>query len=225
MINIILSWPFLILLIIISFGVQRKVVHTIGKYHKVKNIKGIRGKELAEMMLKRNGITDVKIHSGKGKWVSDFYDPRKKIVNLSPQVYASDSMSALAVSAHEVGHAIQHKESYSPLMIRNTVYPISQLGSKLGPILIIGGMIFQISQLAVFGVYFYAAAVFFTVLNLPVEFNASSRAKEWLFTQGIVSTEEKKIVDKILFAAAMTYVMAALISVIELIRMFLLTRD
>ena len=219
-----LSFPFFLLLIGVSFVIQWNVSHVIAKYHKKHNSRDITGAELAHKMLEQNGIYDVKIQEGQGRFVADFYDPSKKLVNLSPQVYKNTSISALAVAAHEVGHAIQHHEQYSPLMLRSTMYPLAQLGSWLGPILLLIGIFFKMGQLFTFGIYFYAAAVAFTVLNLPVEFDASARAEKWLATSGFVMGDEKKIVHKILQAAAMTYVMAALIAVIELLRMIAWSR-
>ena len=219
--DFILSPIFLLFLIAISFYVQWKVTYVIRKYHKKVNSVDITGYELAKKMLHTHGISNVQVISGQGRWVTDFYDPIKKRVNLSPEVYSGKSISSIAIAAHEIGHAIQHAEGYYPMKVRNLTYPVAQLGSWMGPILLIIGIFMQLNNIFMIGIYFYAAAVLFTVLNLPVEFDASRRAKAYLLNNGLVNSEEKTMVTKLLSAAAMTYVIAALIAIIQLLRMIM----
>ena len=222
--NIILSYPFVIVLIIISFAVQWKVKHVMHKFHSIQNSAHMNGKMLAEKMLSTNGIQGVTVKKGEGKWVADFYDPKNKLVNLSPDVYDCYSITSLAIAAHEVGHAIQDHTAYFPLKLRGMMYPLARFGSQLGTVLLIAGIFLQLGNLFTFGIFFYALSVIFTVLNLPVEFDASARAKTYLSHAGYLQSHEEKMVSQLLWAAAMTYVMAALIAVIELLRMIALSR-
>ncbi len=224
MFDFLLSYQFIILLFLFSLIIQWRVTSVIKTFHKEENSLHKTGLEVVEIMMKQYNIHDVSKAEGKGHWVSDFYDPIKKHINLSPEVANKTSISALAIAAHETGHALQHHAHYFPIKIRNLLYPLARIGSWLGPILLIAGIYFQFSQLLQLGIYFYAGAVVFTVINLPVEFDASRRAMLWVQTQTAVGTEESKKIKKLLNAAAMTYVMAAIISCLELLRFIVLSR-
>lgn len=224
MINFILSYQFIIVLFLLSLVIQWRVSSVIKKYHKEENSFHKNGLEIVDLMLQNYGISNVTKSEGKGRWVSDFYDPLKKHINLSPEVAQKTSISALAIAAHETGHALQHHENYFPIKIRNVLYPLARIGSWAGPILLIAGIYLQMSQLFSFGIYFYAGAVAFTLINLPVEFDASKRAMIWIQTQTHIGKDESIKIQKLLNAAAMTYVIAAIISFLELMRFIALSR-
>jgi hypothetical protein len=151
-------------------------------------------------------------------FLSDHYDPFKKVLRLSPQVYEGRSLAAVGVACHEAGHAIQHANAYAPLVIRNYIVPTANLGSNLGMILIVIGLLLQMSGLAMLGVLLFGAVVLFQVVNLPVEFNASTRAKQMVSQMGIVSgRQEEAGVAAVLNAAAMTYVAATITAILQLL--------
>lgn len=173
------------------------------------------GAQAARRVLDAAGLQRVDIEPVNG-FLSDHYDPRRKVLRLSPQVYQSHSMAAVGVAAHEAGHAIQDARHYAPLMIRNAVVPAASFGSGISWILIVLGMFFSMT-LVWAGIAAFSCVVFFQLVNLPVEFDASSRAKEQLATLGIVSQPEQRHVSKVLAAAAWTYVAATLQSVLTLL--------
>lgn len=195
---------------------QAKVKSAYAKASKVAAHSGMTGADAAQEILRAEGITDVKIETVQG-WLSDHYDPRHKTLRLSPQVHNGRSLAALGIAAHEVGHAIQHADSYGPLVIRNGLVPIAGIGSNLSFILIIGGLLLNLSGLATVGLVLFGATVAFQLVNLPVEFNASSRARERLQTLGMVSGQEDAAVGKVLNAAAMTYVAATITAILHLL--------
>ena len=174
------------------------------------------GAEVATQILRRNGLTNVAV-TETGGFLSDHYDPLKKVVRLSPNVYRSNSISAIGVAAHETGHAVQHAKAYSPLVLRNMMVPVANIGSSLSWIIIIAGFIFGAMGLVKAGIVLFSVVVFFQLVTLPVEFNASSRAKEMLASYGLISQTELVGVRKVLSAAAMTYVAAAASSVMTLL--------
>jgi len=195
---------------------QMWVKSAYAKASKVAALSGMTGREAAAEILRAEGITDVKIEPVQG-WLSDHYDPRHKTLRLSPQVYEGRSLAALGIAAHEVGHAIQHADSYKPLVVRNGLVPIAGIGSNLSFILIIVGLILSLQGLATLGVVLFGATVLFQLVNLPVEFNASSRARERLQTLGLVTANEDGTVGKVLNAAAMTYVAATITAILHLL--------
>ena len=154
---------------------QIKVSGTFNKYKKYKNSRGITGAEVAAEILRNNGIYDVRIERIRGR-LTDHYNPRNKVLRLSEDIYDSTSVAAVGVAAHESGHAIQHKVHYGPLVLRSSFVPIAGIGSSMGPILAIVGLLFSSSFLLQIGIVLYAAAVLFYLITLPVEFNASTRA-------------------------------------------------
>ena len=176
---------------------------------------GMSGHDAARAILNASGLQRVRIEPVSG-WLSDHYDPRKKVLRLSPEVYSGRSISAVGVAAHEAGHALQDKEKYLPLVWRSALVPVASIGSNLTWILIVAGMFFHISELYTAAVILFSAVVLFQLVTLPVEFNASSRAKAALSQYGIVSDSEAIGVNRVLRAAAMTYVAAALTAVLQL---------
>ena len=180
------------------------------------------GAAAARHILDSAGLQSVAIEQIPGH-LSDHYDPRDKVLRLSPEVYQSRSLAAVGIAAHESGHALQDAHAYAPLTIRNAIVPVAGFGSNAGVWMIFIGLVFQPLQfLAYVGIALFAVAVFFQVVNLPVEFNASSRAKAQLVDLGIINTQELTYVDKVLDAAAWTYVAGTLQSI--MILLYYLTR-
>lgn len=195
-----------------------RVKMSFSKYSKVRSSSGLTGAQAAEQMLRAQGITDVAIERSQGGMLSDHYDPTKNVIRLSPEVYGSQSVAALGVACHEAGHAIQKARAYAPLVIRNMAVPAAGFGSQAGIILIILGLILNFTGLAVLGFVLFSCVVFFQLVNLPVEFNASTRAKEALLHMGMIQPgQEQAGVNKVLNAAAMTYVSATAVSVFYLL--------
>ena len=221
---------FSLLFIGISLIVSMILKGKFSRYGKIPLANGMSGKQIAEEMLRENGIYDVKVTASQG-FLSDHYNPLNKTVNLSPEVYEGTSISSAAVAAHECGHAVQHANSYSWLMLRSRLVPAVQLTSNLVNIVLIIGVIMAASgntTLLLIGIAMMAVTVLFTLITLPVEFDASKRALAWLETTNVTnSTEFPKAKDALKWAA-MTYVVAALAAVVTLaqyIMIFLGSRD
>ena len=219
-----------LLFIGISLIVSMILKGKFSKYSKIPLTNGMSGKQVAEKMLRENGIYDVKVTASQG-FLSDHYNPLNKTVNLSPDVYEGTSISAAAVAAHECGHAVQHANSYSWLMLRSRLVPAVQLTSNLVNIVLFIGVIMAASgntSLLLIGIAMMAVTVLFTLITLPVEFDASKRALAWLETTNVTnSTEYPKAKDALKWAA-MTYVVAALAAVVTLVQyimIFLGSRD
>lgn len=212
-------------LIFIAFGVslwaQFRVKGTFRKWSDVSVTSGITGYEAARRMLDHNGLYDVPIERSRGT-LTDHYDPIHRVVRLSETVHDHSSISAVSVACHEVGHAIQHKFSYPMLVLRHKMFPLVSFTSGLAPLLLIAGFIFSASGLILAGIIFFSAAVAFQLVTLPVEFNASSRARELMVSEGFITNEEERGVAKVLNAAALTYVAAALISLLELVKFIMI---
>jgi uncharacterized protein len=199
-------------------------------YHKGSQIaarSGVTGAQAAMAVLRRAGVEGVGIEPAQG-FLSDHYDPRAKVLRLSPDVYGGRSLAALGIAAHEAGHAIQDQSRYAPLVIRNAVVPLAGFGSNLAMILFMVGLVLSTAarsgggsglgpMLLWGGILLYSAVVFFQLVNLPVEFNASSRAKDMLNELGLVTADEAPTVRKVLSAAALTYVAATLTAILTLI--------
>jgi hypothetical protein len=211
-----LYWMMMVPVLILSLVSSLKVKSTFNKYSRVATASGLTGAEVAMQILRRNGLTNVSVME-TGGFLSDHYDPSKRVVRLSPDVFRSSSIAAIGVAAHETGHAVQHAKAYSPLVLRNTMVPIAKIGSSLSWIIIIAGFIFGALGLVKVGIVLFSAVVIFQLITLPVEFNASSRAKEMLASYGLVSRGELQGVSRVLSAAAMTYVAAAASSVVTLL--------
>ena len=208
-------------LIIIAFGLslwaQFRVKGTFNQFSKVRIHSGMTGYEAARRMLDNNGLHDIPVEPVRGT-LSDHYDPIKRVVRLSEPVYYESSVSAVSVACHEVGHAIQHQQSYPMLVLRHRMFPIVNLASGIAPFLLIAGFLFQATGLIGLGIIFFSAAVAFQLVTLPVEFNASSRARDLMISEGFITNDEERGVAKVLNAAALTYVAAALISLLELLK-------
>lgn len=212
---------YIALLMIIPLWAQSRVKGTYNKYSKIATSSYMTGAEVARRILDDNGLYDVQIEETKGV-LTDHYDPRKKVVRLSSGNYHGHSMAASAVAAHEVGHALQDEEGYAFLQFRTALVPVANLGSNMSFFLILAGIIMGMMNLVLFGIIFMSAAVLFQLVTLPVEFNASSRAMGQLVSSGIIRNDEERETRKVLNAAALTYVAAALVAVAELIRFILI---
>lgn len=201
--------------LLLSIWASIKVKSTFSKYSKVPIATGMTGAQVAQELLRRRNIRGVRVEPHQG-WLSDHYDPTKRVVRLSPEVYHGRSISAVGVAAHECGHAIQHAEGYAAMALRqNLVWP-AQLGSNLSFILIIAGALLAFTGLIWLGIILFGAVVLFQLVTLPVEFNASSRARLHLVGEGVISKAEDAQVGKVLSAAAMTYVAALITSILTL---------
>lgn len=205
----------------ISFLVSAILKSKFTKYSKIPLANGMSGREIAEKMLKENGIYDVKVISVEG-FLSDHYNPANRTVNLSPDVYSGTSVSAAAVAAHECGHAVQHATSYGPLMLRSKLVPAVQMSSMLVNWILLAGMIVLATTknptVLLIGIIVMSVTVLFTLITLPVEFDASKRALAWLDNTNVTNTEEYPKAKDALKWAATTYVVAALAAVVTLIQ-------
>lgn len=208
------------LLMILPLWAQMRVKNTYNKYSKVATSSHMKGAQVARKILDDNGLYDVQIEEVKGM-LTDHYDPRKKVVRLSSGNFHGQSMASSAVAAHEVGHAIQDAEEYAFLKFRSSLVPVASFASNAAIFIIIAGLIFS-PNLILLGVIFMAAAVLFQLVTLPVEFNASSRAMDQLVVTGIIQNNEERETKKVLNAAALTYVAAAIVAVAELMRFILI---
>ncbi|MDM5197646.1 zinc metallopeptidase [Fictibacillus enclensis] len=208
-------------LIIIAFAIslwaQFKVKGNFKKWSEVSAYSGRTGAEVARSILDQNGLSHIPVEPVPGM-LSDHYDPVSKVVRLSEPVYYGDSIASVSVAAHEVGHAVQHKQSYGALVFRHRMFPLVNLTSGIAPFLLMGGLLLQQFQLIGVGIVLFSFAVLFQLVTLPVEFNASSRAKHYLLAEGFIRNDEEGGVNKVLNAAALTYVAAALISLLELLK-------
>jgi len=207
---------FILPALLLSVYAQFKVKSTFKKYSSVRSMKGITGRDVAVNLLRNNGISQVNVEAIRGS-LTDHYDPSAHVLRLSETVYGNDSIAAIGVAAHEVGHAIQHQQGYTPMIIRQKIVPITNFASTASfPILLIG-MIFASSNLIMIGILLFSAVVLFHIVTLPVEFNASNRAVLQLSQIGLISNEEVPMVKKVLSAAALTYVAAALSAIANLL--------
>ncbi|RNB92257.1 peptidase [Brevibacillus fluminis] len=208
-------------LILIAFGLslwaQFRVKGTFNRFAEVPVSTGMTGAEAARRMLDANGLSNIPVEHIPGT-LTDHYDPIDRVVRLSDPVYLGQSISAVSVACHEVGHAIQHKVSYPMLVARHRIFPIVNFSSGIAPLLLIAGFLLHQPNLILFGIIFFSAAVAFQLITLPVEFNASSRARTLMIQMGFIRNSEEDGVGKVLNAAALTYVAAALISLLELIK-------
>jgi len=220
------GWTFLLLVpaLLLTVYAQIRVSSTFNKYAKVRSGRGLTGAEGARLLLDASGLQNVTIEMIGGK-LSDNYDPRTRTLRLSGGVAESASLASLGVAAHEVGHAVQHAEGYAPMKLRSLLVPAANVGSSLGYILFLAGLIFFRSPLLVnVGIVFFSASVFFTVVTLPVELDASRRALASLSEKGILVANEIDGARAVLRAAALTYLAAALMAILNLVRMILISR-
>jgi uncharacterized protein len=207
-----------------SLAVQGYLRSTYGTWSKRANTAGITGYEAAAAILKANGLAgDVRIEMVKGD-LTDHYDPTKKVVRLSEANYRQASVAGMAVAAHEVGHALQHAQGYTPLVVRNTLLPAASIGSQWGPMLAIFGLMMGAGGMLQLGIWLFAAAVLFQLVTLPIEFDASRRANVQLATLGLVTERDAGGARSVLNAAALTYVAAAATALMYLVYFILQSR-
>lgn len=211
--------------VVICMLASVKVKSTYAKYASVRSMSGMTGKDAAERILKGAGIYDVRVEHISGQ-LSDHYDPRSKVLRLSDSTYASASVAAIGVAAHECGHAIQHATGYAPLRFRGALVPAANLGATIAwPLIIFGLLINGSSSLLLIniGIIAFSMAVLFHLVTLPVELNASGRAIKILRGSGLLREEEVGAVKKVLSAAALTYVAGAASSILQLLRILIIT--
>lgn len=219
--------PTMIILIpamIISFWAQTKISSTYSKYSEVRTINGYTGQQVARMILDEAGLFDVRIEVVNTR-LGDHYDPSSRVLRLSPDVYGGGTISSAGIAAHEVGHAIQHKERYMPLVVRNSIVPVVNIGSNLSWILFLAGLFLGFKGLTTLGILLFSGVVIFQLITLPVEFDASNRALNILRSRGILYGDETRNAQKVLNAAAMTYVAATLMAVSQLIRLIAISNS
>lgn len=214
---------FMIPCLILSLYCSAKVNSTFNKYSKVANRRGLTGAQAAYQVLTANGVTGVKIEHVSGN-LTDHFDPRTNTIRLSDSVYNSTSVAAVGVAAHEAGHAVQHAQDYFPNKLRSAIVPVANIGSKLSWILILIGFLLpvQYNFVITLGIVFFSLSVLFTIVTLPVEFDASKRALATIRNSNLLYDEEYSGAKKTLSAAAMTYVAAAATAIAQLLRLILL---
>ena len=216
-----LSYGFTIIAFFITLLAQIYVNSSYSKYRKIKNARGLTGKEAARMMLDRNGLNYVKVRAISGK-LSDHYDPRSKTVNLSNDIYNGTSIASISVACHECGHAMQDKDNYVFMRFRASLVPIVNLSSKIGYFAILLGIIFSALDLIWIGIFAELAILLFQVITLPVEFNASRRALKEISAIGFLANNEISGSKKMLRAAALTYVASVMATLLEVFRLLLI---
>lgn len=204
--------------IIIAFWAQSRVSGTYRKYRTIRTMNGYTGENVARMMLDAAGLYDVPVVEIRGE-LTDHYDPRSRVVRLSSDIYHGASIASAGIAAHEVGHAIQHKEAYKPLVLRTSIASAVNFSSQASIIIFMIGLLFSIPLLTNIGIIFFTVAVIYQIITLPVEFNASRRALNILESRNILYGNEVSGAKSVLSAAAMTYVAAALMSISQLIRL------
>ena len=206
---------------ILAIYAQAKVTSTFERYLRVPARSGMTGADVAREILKQSGIYDVSVQIQGGR-LSDYYDPRRKVLKLSGDVYNGRSLAALGVAAHECGHAIQHDVGYAPLALRNAIVPAAGVGSQMAFPLFFIGLLFRADTLMTLGILLFSLAVLFQIITLPVEYNASNRAVAVLEGHGFIDRSEIGPVKAVLGAAALTYVAATLMAVMQLLRLLVL---
>ena len=217
------DWTYVLLIIgmLLSLAASTRLKSTFSYYRKIRSASGLTGAETAERILRAAGITDVHVRAISGS-LTDHYDPRTKTVSLSEDIYDKTSLAAVGVAAHECGHAIQHAIGYAPLEFRSAIVPVANFGSTLSWPLFLAGLVFSIRPLLTVGILLFSLAVLFQLVTLPVEFNASARALKMLGNNRLIAQEEVKGAQKVLVAAALTYVAALAASVLQLLRLIIL---
>lgn len=219
-----MDWTYILVLIgmgIVMFA-QNRVQSTFNKYDQLDTEKRITGKQAAEHILQTAGISNVKVEQVRGR-LTDHYDPRNKVLRLSEATYSQTSVAAVAVAAHEVGHAIQDQKDYAFLKVRSAIAPVVQIGSSIAMPLILIGLLFQLTGLVNIGILAFGLVVVFQLVTLPVEFDASKRALAILGDTGVFVQEEVPAAKKVLDAAAFTYIAATLSTALQLIRLILIS--
>ena len=223
--NELTDFLFIIIILIIPFIAQLKVSSNYNKYLTVKQSSGLSGFEVARKILDNNGLDNIHIVETRGK-LTDHYDPTRKVIRLSHNVFHGDSVASVSIAAHECGHAIQDKTGYVWMRIRSMIFPIVNIATSISYVIILIGILAQLFNVVLLGIFLTAFGLIFQIVTLPVEFDASNRAKDELKKIGIVTTEEQTGVNKVLGAAAMTYVAGVLSSALEIVRLLLVfSRD
>ncbi len=211
----------LIPVLILSFWAQYQVSSNFRRYSAVSNRRGLTGAQAAEAVLRGSGVGNVAIRPCRGR-LTDHYDPRDNTIYLSEDVYAAASVAAVGVACHEAGHAVQYAVGYGPVRLRTAIIPATQIGSRMSFFLLLIGLILYNQSLFFVGIVLFSLTTFFQLVTLPVEFNASNRALAAIDGQGLLDTEELYGARKVLRAAALTYVAALLMSVLQLLRYVLI---
>ena len=207
--------------IILVLGAQALVSGTYRKYRVVSNSKKLSGFDVARHILDKNNLKDIKVVEVKGT-KSDHYDPKRKVVRLSSEVYYDSTIASAAIAAHECGHVMQHNNKYTPMLIRSAIVPFVNFASYIGYVILIIGIVASIFDLAILGIILLSATLVFQLITLPVEFNASKRAIKTLETERLIEKSEKSSVKAMLSAAAFTYVASLLANLLEILRLFLM---
>ncbi|HDS03155.1 MAG TPA: zinc metallopeptidase [Firmicutes bacterium] len=218
------DWTMILLIpaMLLSLYAQYKVKSAFSRYSGVRSAQNMKAEDVARDILMRTEV-DVPVERVRGT-LTDHYDPKNKVLRLSEAVYGQTSIAAIAVAAHECGHAVQDARDYFPLKLRNAIVPVSSIGSNLSIPLVLAGLIFSFPALVNIGIILYSAAVFFTVVTLPVEFDASYMALRILKKRSYLSQDELTGAKKVLDAAALTYVAATLAALMNLLRLILISR-
>lgn len=223
---------FMLPALLLGLWAQAKVSGTFNKYNRINNSRNMTGAQAARMVLDQNGLSYVRIEHVNGR-LTDHYDPRDNVIRLSSAVHDSTSIGAIGVACHEAGHAVQHAEEYAPIRLRNAIIPVCNLGSAVGPIMIMIGCLFAGSRfglsLVFFGILLFSLVAVFQLVTLPVEFDASSRALKVIGNSGMFTDADYRGAKKVLKAAAMTYVAALITTIMQIlyyvIRIFGSRRD
>lgn len=219
-----LDWILILVIIFVPLIAQIGISVNYGKYKKIKNSCNVTGFDVARKILDSNGLEDVYVVEVKGE-LSDHYDPSKKVVRLSSDVFHGNSVAAASIAAHECGHAIQDKEGYKYMRFRAAIFPIVNIATSVSYYIIFLGFLFQLLDLVYIGIALTCLGLLFQIVTLPVEFNASSRAKELLLEYGLISSDEEAGVKRVLGSAAMTYVAGVLASALQILRLILIAND
>jgi len=219
------DWTFIIIIpgLLLSLWAQSKVKSAFNQYSKIYSAQGYSAERIARDLLNQDHLYDVNIEPVSGE-LTDNYNPKTRTLYLSQNVYGSASIAAIGVAAHETGHAIQHHREYRPLVVRSFIYPVVNIGSSLSWPIFLFGLIFSIPILLKIGILAFGLAVVFSLITLPVEFNASKRALALLSSENYLTSDELMGAKKVLDAAALTYVASALSAMLQLLRLILLSR-
>jgi len=202
--------------LLLSMWASFRVKSAFNKYSQVRSARGLTGAEAAEEMLRNAGLSDVKVVPTSGL-LTDNYNPLTRTLNLSEEVYSSNSIAAVGVATHEAGHALQHAAHYAPLWVRSALVPTANIGSGLGYIVMVLGLLFSSTNMVLAGAILFSAVLLFQIVTLPVEFDASHRAKVHVVEEGIITAQEREGMDRVLNAAALTYVAAAISTLLTLL--------
>ena len=214
-------WILIVPAMIFAMWAQMRVSSTFNRYSKVGSARGLSAAQVCRQILDENGLFAVRVERVSGN-LTDHYDPRSNVIRLSDRVYNSTSVAAIGVAAHEAGHAVQYSVGYVPIKIRNSIIPVSKLGSTLSMPILLVGLLFNSGVLVEIGILLFSTMALFQLVTLPVEFNASGRALRTLSDYHILDDEETRMAGKVLKAAALTYVAALLSSAAQLLRLILL---